>query len=162
MILPWSAPPFRDSPAGAHRHFHTGYIHIKRRFGPKNLQESLFFSQRRSAEKHRSSPSILPSQTTFAANYPKNRLVFFGGARPHATIVHRPARPGDPPSTFHITESDQFLGHLPSKNDLFFEALRPHAAVVRQIHRHRRLKVSSRHIPYHRVESILLSFTLKK
>jgi len=66
------------------------------------------------------------------------------------------------PSTFHITESDQILGHLPSKNDLFFEALRPHAAVVRQILRHKGRKISSPHLPYHRVEPFLPPFDLKK
>jgi len=66
------------------------------------------------------------------------------------------------PSIFHITELDQFLGHLTSKNDLFFEALRPHAIVVRQIHQHKERKKSSPHLPYHRVGSILLSFNLKK
>ena len=117
MIFSLPAPPMPAfTPPGAHRHFHTGYIHIKRRFGPKNLQESLFFSQRRSAEKHRPSPSISPTRTTFVDIYPQKSARFSRAPLPIYRLRPSPRPLGERkhPSIFHITESGHFCGKLPS------------------------------------------------
>lgn len=124
MIFPLPAPPI---PRFTCWRIHTGYIHIKRRFGPKNLQESLFFSQRRSAEKHRPPPSISPSQTTFAAIYPQNSACFSPPLAPILTPCPPfPVCRRKRPLIFHITELARFCGHLTSKIGTFFGSPAPH------------------------------------
>ena len=70
----------------------------------------------------------------------------------------RPVRQRKHPSIFHITESDQFLGHLTSKIGRFFLPPTPHDAMAAIPSSPEK---TSPYIPYHRVGPLLWTFTLK-
>ena len=71
-----------------------------------------------------------------------------------------PDRTEKHPLTFHITESDHFLGHFTSKNGRFFLPPTPHDAVAAKPSCS--AEKTSLYIPYHRVRPLFGTFNLKK